>query len=186
MGVLTRWSIAILLALGCVSPGPAWLEAQDASPHELTAAFLFNFVRFTTWPAGSLQQDAPIVVCVSGSDGVAGSLDELTRRRRVNGRLIAIRPTSLEQPLGGCHVVYGASLNPSTTQQLIQATSSLPILTVGDSSDFAARGGIANFFVDDGRMRFAVNPDAAARAQLQISSKLLSLARITRDGGNRD
>jgi hypothetical protein len=54
----------------------------------------------------------------------------------------------------------------------------MPILTLSDTADFAERGGIANFFIDDGRLRFSVNPGAATRARLQISSRLLSLAKI--------
>ena len=54
---------------------------------------------------------------------------------------------------------------------------------MSDAVDFAARGGIANFFMDGSRMRFAVNPGAASRAQLQISSRLLSLARIVPNDG---
>ena len=35
-------------------------------------------------------------------------------------------------------------------------------------------------YLEDGRMRFAINVDAAERAGLRLSSRLLGLARITR------
>jgi hypothetical protein len=38
-----------------------------------------------------------------------------------------------------------------------------------------------NFFVDSERMRFAVNPAAAERGGLRISSRLLKLAVIVKD-----
>ena len=37
-------------------------------------------------------------------------------------------------------------------------------------------------FIEDGRMRFAINPDAAQRAGLRLSSRLLSLAKIVKEG----
>lgn len=77
--------------------------------------------------------------------------------------------------------MYGAGLVGRRADQLIQETSARPILTLSDSSDFAERGGVANFFIDNGRMRFAVNPRAADRAQLRISSRLLTLARLVLD-----
>jgi hypothetical protein len=43
---------------------------------------------------------------------------------------------------------------------------------------FAAAGGIVNFTLNEGHVRFQVNPHAAERAKLQISSRMLSLAQI--------
>jgi hypothetical protein len=50
------------------------------------------------------------------------------------------------------------------------------LLTVGESDDFTAAGGIVNFKVEDGRVRFVINVQAAQLNNLRISSKLLSLA----------
>jgi hypothetical protein len=38
-------------------------------------------------------------------------------------------------------------------------------------------GGVAQFFFDQGRLRFTVQLEAARRARLQISSRLLTLAK---------
>ncbi len=165
-------------ALSGVSLGAVRLEAQGIAAPELTAAFLFNFVRFTTWPADVLQKGGPVVVCVSGNNWVADSLVDLTRDQTVDGHPLQVRRTNLDQPLDQCHVVYGAALDANRAQRLIHEASGRPILTVSDVSDFAQRGGVANFFIDGGRMRFAVNPAAADRAGLRISSRLLTLARL--------
>ena len=42
-------------------------------------------------------------------------------------------------------------------------------------------GGVANLFIEGGRMRFAVNVDALQRSKLRLSSRLLSLAKIVKD-----
>jgi hypothetical protein len=181
MVVLTRWLIALALTLGGASLTAVRLEAQLASAPELTAAFLFNFVRFTTWPSDALGERDSIVVCVTGDDRVAEWLGEITRNQTVTGHPLSIRTTKPGDPVGGCHVVYGARLDERRIQQLLGEASGLPILTVGDSFKFTQRGAVANFFIDNGRMRFAVNPLAADRVQLRISSKLLSLARILKD-----
>lgn len=180
MGLLVRWCVAFAAVVAVGSSGAVSLAAQNVSAPDLAAAFLFNFVKFTTWPADVLWGDSPIVVCVSGSD-VADSLVQLTRNQRVDGHPLSIRRANLDRPLDGCHVVYGAALDATRAQELLRAASGRPILTVSDSADFAMRGGVANFFVDDGRMRFAVNPAAAERARLRISSRLLTLAKVVRD-----
>ena len=62
--------------------------------------------------------------------------------------------------------------------------SNTPTLTVSDGAAFAEAGGTANFFVEDQKMRFAINPEAAERARLRVSSKLLSLAKLVKDERN--
>ena len=53
----------------------------------------------------------------------------------------------------------------------------------GSASTFASDspGGIINFIIRDHRVGFEINPEAAGRAGLRISSKLLQLASIVRD-----
>ena len=181
MGVLIRSCIIIAAILAGTVPAATRLQAQGVSTPELTAAFLFNFVKFTTWPADALRDGGPIVICVSGNDQVADSLVQLTRDKKAEGHPVVVRRTDLDRPLKECHVVYAASLDASGARELVLAVSGHPILTVSDLEDFAEHGGVANFFIDSGRMRFAVNPDAAERARLRISSRLLTLSRVVRD-----
>jgi hypothetical protein len=55
------------------------------------------------------------------------------------------------------------------------------VLTVGTSDQFARSGGMVGLFVEDGRMRFAINPDAAQRSGVRLSSRLLALAKLVKD-----
>jgi hypothetical protein len=52
------------------------------------------------------------------------------------------------------------------------------ILTVGETEMFTRQGGIINFITVDNKVRYEINLDAARRADLDISSKLLRLAKI--------
>jgi len=62
--------------------------------------------------------------------------------------------------------------------EIIQLVKWLPILTVGETPGFAEHGGVIRFTVEDNRVRFEVNVDAAHQADLNISSRLLTLAKI--------
>lgn len=183
MGVLTRGGVALAIALTLVSFRGCHLEAQQPSAPQLVAAFLLNFVKFTTWPEASLPAGARIVICVLDDDRVADALTQITIGKSVSGHPIEVRGATRRSVPSGCQMVYSGDLDRRRARQLIEVTSGLPILTVGVSSDFAELGGVANFFVDSGRMRFAVNTRAADRSQLRISSKLLSLARIVQHDG---
>ena len=52
------------------------------------------------------------------------------------------------------------------------------MLSIGDMDGFAERGGIINFRMRGNKIKFDINQEAAVRARLDLSSKLLQLARI--------
>jgi YfiR/HmsC-like len=58
------------------------------------------------------------------------------------------------------------------------------VLTVADMDGFLDEGGMIQFLSEDDRVRFAIDVDAAGRATLKISSKLLSLAHVVGKNSN--
>jgi hypothetical protein len=104
--------------------------------------------------------------------------------RAVRGR--PIRVIWLKDPAlaASCHLVFvpGAAVNP---EGILAATAGKPILTVGESDSFATRGGVIRLFLEDEVVRFEINRTAAERNGLKISSRLLSLARLTKSPADR-
>jgi len=74
--------------------------------------------------------------------------------------------------------LFVSSSEKEHIESVIDAMKGLPILTIGDAPGFAKRGGIINFMLEDNKVRFEVNVEAAKHADLTISSRLLTLARI--------
>jgi hypothetical protein len=99
--------------------------------------------------------------------------------RLVRGR--PIRVIRLESPVAAtsCHIIYVplAAVHP---ERILAATAGKPILTIGESDSFAARGGVIQLYVENHVVRFEINRAAAERNGLKISSRLLSLARLTK------
>jgi hypothetical protein len=54
------------------------------------------------------------------------------------------------------------------------------VLTVGEGPEFIEQGGIVAFLIQGGNVRFAIDANAAERAGLRISSRLLRLSRDPR------
>ena len=81
-----------------------------------------------------------------------------------------------------CHILY----LPKPDSGVLEAVRTLPVLTVGQAGDFIRAGGILGFFLQDGRLRFEISPEAAQRVGLRISSRLLMLAKITADGKRKN
>jgi hypothetical protein len=52
------------------------------------------------------------------------------------------------------------------------------VLTVGEIEGFARRGGTINFYLEDDKVRFEINPESTRERGLRMSSQLLALGRI--------
>jgi hypothetical protein len=68
-------------------------------------------------------------------------------------------------------------------RSILEQLKGISILTVSDIPGFCQGGGMIDFELLDQKVRFEVNPGAAERARLKVSSKLLSVAKIVREGG---
>jgi hypothetical protein len=167
------------LALCCLG-SPA--DAQTATAPALKAAFLYNFAKFTTWPGTALGPSEPLVLCILNDRAVNDMLVDLTQDRSIDGHALVVRTTKLDSPaLAECRLLFVSGLDGTGSAALIDAVAVKPIFTVSDLDRFAQFGGVAGFYVEGGTLKFAINHDAAQRAGLQLSSKLLGLARIVKD-----
>jgi hypothetical protein len=155
--------------------------ADTASAPEVKAAFLYNFAKFAEWPADVLPAGAPIVFCIADDRKLAEALDEATAGRDAGGHPLLVRRTDLDGPVRSCHVLYAGGLDDRGAVELVRSLEGSAVLSVSDHGTFANFGGVMHLFVQDGRMRFAVNVDASARQRLRLSSHLLSLALIVKD-----
>jgi hypothetical protein len=154
----------------------------DSVEHQVKAAFLYNFAKFVDWPptAFSRPNDA-ITICLAG-DAFAAELEKAVQGESLNGRRLVVRRIAAPEPLRGCHILY---IDPSQTRRYAElpAIGSQPVLTVGESEDFIASGGMIRFVETGHRIHFQINPEAVDRASLKVSSRLLRLAEIVRPRG---
>jgi len=152
--------------------------AQTVAAPALKAAFLYNFAKFTEWPADALGAGSPLGVCTIDAT-VFDELVKITAGRSIGNHQIAARRVAADDAsLRTCHVLYVPELEAKITAQLIDALKGAPVLTVGEGEAFVKLGGVAGLFVENGQMRFAIGVESARRARLELSSKLLSLAKI--------
>jgi hypothetical protein len=168
------WPLVIGIALHGV------LMAQPAGEYEIKAAFLYKVAGFVQWPDD--RSGGAIAVCVTGEDPFGSLLDEAIKGKSLNGRPFTVMRFRKGQEVSGCPMVFIAA---SERKRLDQILRSLPpgVLTVGDMPGFCESGGMIAFDLRDSRVHLRINLEAARRARLQFSSKLLSLAKVVGDGG---
>ena len=173
--------VPLALLLGLLGHRAPPARAQSIDEYQAKAAFLFNFAKFVDWPSTVFKNEKdPIRICVLGQNPFGASLDDAVRGRDVAGRpLIAIQVSDLRQA-EGCQIIFVAASERKRFKPMAAGLSAANVLTVGEVEGFVSEGGIVNFKVEDGRIRFEINLAAADQAKVRISSKLLSLARVVK------
>jgi hypothetical protein len=176
-----RWSRVIGLVALVAGISVPCVDAST-SVGVLKATFLYNFAKFTEWPTDVLAPGQRLLLCVVGDADVAEALEQTIKGRMLDGHTLEVQVVTLDAlPTFPCHVLYISSNDLKRSAARLAALRTVPTLTVSDGDKFAQHGGIAQLVTEHDHMRFAINPMAAARARLRLSSKLLSLAELMKE-----
>ncbi len=169
--------LCVFLAATLAAPG------QDGAPteYQVKAAFLYNFGKFVEWPPGALPADS-FAICVLGEDPFGPELDRLIEGKSVHGKKLGAHRLGRAEEAGKCQVLFVSASENGRLAHILASVRGRSVLTVGDTEGFAHRGGIINFRLVENKVRFEINLDAAERAGLTVSSQLLKLAKIIREG----
>ena len=175
-----RFIAACLMSVSLTIP----ISAQNASsvaPSEylIKAGFTYNFAKLMQWPDKAFPQpDSPIVIGILGADSFGNTLHEVLTGKTVNGRSFVVKQLKLGSDLRNCNIVFVSASETAHLEEIFRLIRGLPILTIGETPNFARHGGIINFILEDDKVHFEVNVEAAKQADIAISSRLLALARI--------
>lgn len=167
----------VLMVLACPA---VHLRAQAANEYEVKAAFLYKFASFVEWPPESAN--GSVCIAVVGQDPFGAALDEVVKGKTINGRGFLIKRFKTGQDAAACHIVFISASEKIRVRSILDRLQGISILTVSDIPGFCQGGGMIDFELLDQKIRFEINPEAAERAGLRVSSKLLSVAKIVREG----
>jgi hypothetical protein len=172
MKLILRLTFVMGVALQLRAQVPAFDEYQ------VKAAFLFNFAKFVEWPPDAFSSaDEPIGICVLGQNPFGSGLDETVRGKVVANRTVVVLQNPDAQHVSKCHIVF-VSGSEGKRSLILEELKSKRVLTISETDGVNWGGGVIGLSLKDGRVRIEIDPAAAERAGLRISSKLLSLAEI--------
>jgi len=157
--------------------------AQDDNDGEyrLKLAFLYNFAQFVQWPPEAFHDPAaPLTMCVAGQDPFQGEIEQSLSGRSVGGHPIEIKKLGPNDDPRACHMIFVRASEKREAAKILAALKGSSTLTVGETRGFADLGGVINLTLDENKLRFEINLDAATQTRLKISSKLLALAKIVK------
>ena len=172
-----RRGAAILIALLASGPGGGGLPAAPATEYEVKAAYLYYLATFIEWPDGAFAApDEPFTVCVLGEDPFGPVLDATLAGKSVHARRLAVRRLASLPADGRCHLLFISSSEQERLPRILDGLPDAGVLTVGEMRRFVERGGHVVLRLEERRVRFSLNAEAAQRAGLRISAQLLKLA----------
>jgi uncharacterized protein DUF4154 len=153
------------------------LAQEPHSEYEVKAAFLFNFAKFVDWPPKAFADtNSPIVLGILGKNVFGNDLEKTIRDRKVNDHEFQFKILTSAADATNCHIVFISPSEKANFSKIIGSLHNASVLTVSETDGFIQAGGMINFKIEDAKIRFEISDEAAKKAGLKISSKLLSLA----------
>jgi hypothetical protein len=160
--------VGLCLAFAC---GARAADAELAE-YQVKAAYLYNFIAFTEWPAA---MGGDLTLCVYGPDPFGGDIDSL-QGKNVGGRTLAVTRVSTVELLDSCQIVFLSREVMSNLPRILDQLRGKTTLTIADSPG-AVRDGVAiNMRNEADRIAFEVNLVAVHAQGLNLSFQLLRLA----------
>jgi hypothetical protein len=124
------------------------------------------------------------VACVVASNDLGQAMRRTANNRQIDGHSMVVKTRDLREPAAtfrSCHLIYAVGGDSTQLQTLLADLRGTPVLTIIDVEDPRRPIGIADVFVENGRLSFQVDNGLAKQSRLELSSRLLSLASDVRD-----
>ncbi len=152
-------------------------EGNTDIGYQVKAAYLYKFCSFVEWPEGAIENAAsPLVIGVMGADEVADALAHIVNGRKVQGHPISVRKLGPRSAVSSVHLLFAGRLEKSRLIDIFSELKGRPILTITDSDEAYALGGMINFSVVDDRMRFEVSLKPIEMSGIKISALMMAAA----------
>lgn len=183
LAVAFRCLLATVVLFGAASLSA--VETAKAPEYSVKAAFIMNFIRYTTWPESAFAtQESPLIIGVLGNNPFDDVLVK-TAQRQLGSRRIEVRSIDSATEASVCHLVFIGESERKNEEAWIAALKGKPILVIGESGQTIKRGGALEFIIVKERVRFEASMPAMKAAGIKCSSEMLRYARTvyrTNDG----
>lgn len=178
-----RWLACAAGTAACLAAAALAAEQRTATAEDdIKAAFLFNFTKFVEWPA--VDRTRPFRICTVAEPAFGTAVERAITGETAGGRPIERVTPPTPEAARACHILFVGRHESDRIERWMAAVRGAPMLVVGESRTAWDRGAHISFVVDENRVKFDVNPDAAGRVGLTVSSKLLRVARTVAGRGD--
>lgn len=154
-------------------------HAEPNKEYQIKAAFIFNFAQFVQWPDQAFSSsDSPFYIGILGDDPFGSLLEKTIQGESIDQHKLVVRRSQSFEDLKNCQLLFISKSEEDHLSEILSKVDTRPVLTVSEMSRFCQNGGAIGFYLQGNKVRFEINPRAAQRGGLKISSQLLSLGKI--------
>ena len=180
-GCILGITLGLTASVSVAAPVAAAPAPQAPTQTDVEAAYLFNFARFMHAPPHAA--DAFTIGVLGKISALPSSLQTLTAREQIGGKPLRITRVQTPEDAQQCDIMFFGETDGVHFKRVLDAATASNVLTVSDSPDFLARGGMIQFVMVGSRVRFSVNLDAVHRSKIHLSSELLKVALSVQGAG---
>lgn len=150
-------------------------QAQAEKPmHEIHAAMLFNFVKYIQWP--NEAEGGDFVLGVMGDEEVFNTLKTWYDGKAKGTKKYVVKKLGSAEEASACAVVYLGKSKSREFENIKNAITGKPVLTITDSANLGQKGSHINFKIVDGKLKFEMNQASLTGSNLKVSGQLASMA----------
>lgn len=157
---------------------PLFLNAASVE-RNLEAIFLGRFPDFITWPNPDKET---FTITIIDENPFNNLLYDLYGEKKIKGKKVTIKYIQYLNELEETDILFITPSKLKNLPAILVHAHDNSMLTISDIRGFAQRGGIIQLYIVLQKIRLKINHDASLRASLKISSPLLSISEIVKDG----
>ncbi len=163
------------------------LSQAQLTEYDVKAALLGRMIQYVEWPAPDSANFEPetLIISVLGKNPFENSLHAIspTNNKRFIAYDFTIRYITELDEIPGSHILFITGTEAERLPEILKYVEYKPILTVGDTENFALQGVHINFYLSENKTRFELNEASAHATGFVIDFRLRSVAKIVSTWG---
>jgi len=148
-------------------------QTRQLPEYAVKAAFIYNFTLFTRWPALS---DNTLRICTLHADRLREELEQFVNEELHEAKLDLHKITRSPE-VTRCQAIFLSEEDLSQASNILSLIEENPILTITDVPELAEKGVMIYMKIENQKMVFEINLSTVKKSGLQLSSRLLNLAK---------
>ncbi|AMO54791.1 YfiR family protein [Endozoicomonas montiporae] len=163
--------IATLLSLHAMT-----VRAATSPEDKIKTAIIYKITKFISWP----KRTQNLTICVLGEGSINNELHKINHKNTM-GRRLSVTHRDANAPFDKlCDALFMHSIDNATVKSVLKRLEGKPVLTISDLRSFTDYGGMIGLNRSGKKINFSINNTSASGADLNISSKLLKLAKTVK------
>ncbi len=163
---ILKWMLGVLIIFLTCSQ----VVGQDLGKYQ--ALYIYNFTKYIEWPNGSDE----LVIGAIGAGTIHRELEKMVQSKG-GGKLKFIKLTSYNN-LDQCNIIFLTKEQDRNLNLVLAKTKGKSILVISEIESSASKGAGISFFLENEKLKFAINKNSIEKRNMKVSGNLLSLAKI--------